>query len=85
MSDGNIARVGMIVVTTTRCNSSTKIGKIIRTNCNNPSFVVIETIQGWKDKNYGSNSYWNCELSITRKATFEEKKQYWAELAQRQY
>ena len=86
MSDGNIARVGMIVVTTTDCHTSIhpRIGKIIftRENCCT-NLVIIETIDGWPDPRYGMNTFWNCILQDTRKATLEEKKQYWAELAQR--
>ena len=85
MSDGNIARVGMIVVSTTDCPKSIypRIGKIIRTKCYDTNIVVIEAIDGWTDDNYGNKEYWNCELATTRKAILEEKKQYWAELAQK--
>lgn len=74
MSDGNIALVGMIIFHKTYKKSF----RIIRTN---PNIIMVADF-GWYNKQLNLFNCWVCcEINI-RKATFEEKKQYWAELAQ---
>lgn len=76
MSDGNIARVNMIVVTTD--TDEIIIGKIKLTNDPfNLERIILETPLGWEEPRFGSSRYWGAELLEMRKATTEEKKQYW--------
>lgn len=78
MSDGNIARVGMIVVfINPGCNMRRNIARITKLYSKNTGEIsAIETD--------ATNKYtWTCREKHIRKATLEEKKQYWAELAQK--
>lgn len=78
MSDGTIARVGMIVVFLNPAGSMRRnIARIIKLYSKKSGEInSIET-------DATSRYTWTCREIHIRKATLKEKKQYWAELAQK--
>ena len=77
LADGTIARVNMIVYDT----KSGKIGQIVKIKLSTNNKMFVGKIKdGWRDLIFGPDTYWGFVFIDSRKATPEEKKQYWKKL-----